>query len=42
VLALFLCGALAAYAADVGMDALREEALAGLERTVTDLDAPGS
>lgn len=36
VLALFLGGILAAYGADIGLDALRDEALAGLQRTVTD------
>jgi aminoglycoside phosphotransferase (APT) family kinase protein len=36
VLALFLCAALALYAEHEGLDALRREALAGLERAATD------
>jgi aminoglycoside phosphotransferase (APT) family kinase protein len=35
VLALFLCGSLAVYAHHEGMDELEQEALAGLERTVS-------
>ncbi len=36
VLAIFLCAALALYAADEAMTALRREAVAGLDRTVMD------
>lgn len=37
VLAIFLWGALAEYAGDVGMQALRQEALAGLDRAAADV-----
>ena len=35
VLALFLCGSLAVYAHHEGVDELKREALAGLERTIS-------
>ena len=35
VLALFLCGSLAVYAPHEGVDELKREALAGLERTIS-------